>query len=98
MLLALPLSQPTPWVPFGEVNMLRMTLIENSGRWLGTTSTADYVPATVEMLPGRKGSVVESFSQGLPPDRVNREAMPDGAIVETEVVRPLSTRYRVYCA
>ncbi|MEZ4516265.1 MAG: hypothetical protein R3C44_05290 [Chloroflexota bacterium] len=95
MLLALPLSQPAPWEPFGEVNMLRMTLIENSGRWLGTTSTADYVPATVEMLPGRKGSVVENFALGLPPDRVNHEAMPDGAIVETENVRPLLTRYYV---
>jgi hypothetical protein len=38
------LSQPTPWAPFGEVNTLRMSQIENSGRWLGTTSTADYVP------------------------------------------------------
>lgn len=95
MLFALPLSQPTPWEPFGEVNMLRMSLIENSGRWLGTTSTADYVPASVEMLPGRKGSVVENFALGLPPDRVNRDAMPDGARVETEVVRPLLTRYHV---
>jgi hypothetical protein len=95
MLLALPLSQPTPWQPFGEVNLLRMSLIENSGRWLGTTSTADYVPVTVEMLPGRKGSVVENFSRGLPPDRVNREAMPDGTVVETEVLRPLWTRYHV---
>lgn len=95
MLLALPLSQPTPWPPFGEVNLLRMSLIENSGRWLGTTSTADYVPVTVEMLPERKGSVVDNFSRGLPPDRVNREAMPNGAIVETEVVRPLLTRYTV---
>lgn len=95
MLLGLPLSQPTPWQPFGEVNLLRLTLIENSGRWLGTTSTADYVPVTVEMLPGRKGSVVENFSVGLPPDRVNHEAMPAGAAVATEVVRPLLTRYHV---
>ncbi len=93
--LALPLSQPAPWEPFGEVNTLRMSLIENSGRWLGTTSTADYVPATVIMLPQRRGSVIAPLVDGLPPDRVNREAMPDGATVTTEVVRPLLTRYHV---
>ena len=95
LLLALPLSQPAEWEPFGEVNTLRMSLIENSGRWLGTTSTADYVPATVIMLPGRRGSVVAPIAQGLPPDRVNYEAMPDGAVVVTEAVRPLLTRYHV---
>jgi len=95
MLLALPLSQPTPWKPFGEVNTLRMSLIENSGRWLGTTSTADYVPATVVMLPERRSSVVDPIAEGLPPDRVNREAMPQGASVTTEVVRPLLTRYHI---
>lgn len=95
MLLALPLSQPTPWAPFGDVSTWRMSLIENSGRWLGTTSTADYVPATVITLPERRGSVVNPIEQGLAPDRVNRDAMPDGAEVVAEMVRPLLTRYRV---
>lgn len=95
ILLGLPLSQPAPWEPFGEVNTLRMSLIENSGRWLGTTSTADYVPATVTTLPARRSSVVAPISNGLPPDRVNREAMPDGAEVTAEVLRPLWTRYHV---
>ncbi len=95
LILALPLSQPAPWASFGEVNTLRMSLIENSGRWLGTTSTADYVPATVITLPPRRSSVVDPIGQGLPPDRVNREAMPDGAVVVAETVRPLLTRYHV---
>lgn len=95
ILFGLPLSQPPPWPDFGEVNTLRMSLIENSGRWLGTTSTADYVPATVEMLPQRRSSMVDNFALGLPPDRVNREALPDGVSVETETVRPLLTRYYV---
>lgn len=95
IILALPLSQPTPWAPFGEVNTLRMSLIENSGRWLGTTSTADYVPATVIMLPERRDSMLSPLSQGLPPDRLNWNAMPEGTEVITEVVRPLLTRYRV---
>jgi len=95
MLLALPLSQPAPWAPFGEVNTLRMSQIENSGRWLGTTSTADYVPVTVEMLPPRRLQMVDAFALGLPPDRVNHEAMPDGAVVVAETIRPLHTRYHV---
>ena len=96
LLLGLPLSQPAPWGDFGEVNNLRMTLIENSGRWLGTTSTADYVPATVDMIPARQGSVVAPIAEGKPPDRVNYASLPEGARVETEVVRPLFTRYFVY--
>lgn len=95
ILLALPLSQPAPWEPFGEVNTLRMSSIENSGRWLGTTSTADYVPATVITLPQRRDSVVGPIAQGLPPDRINREAMPEGTVVTTETIRPLLTRYHV---
>ncbi len=95
MLLALPLSQPAPWQPFGEVSTARMSQIENSGRWLGTTSTADYVPATVITLPPRREQLVGPIAAGLPPDRVNREALPDGAVVTAEAVRPLLTRYHV---
>lgn len=91
--LALPLTQPAPWPDFGEVNDLRMTLIENTGRWLGTTSTADYVPATVAVLPQRKGSVVENFAEGLPPDRINHDMLPEGTTIKTEIVGPLTTRY-----
>jgi hypothetical protein len=47
------------------------------------------------MLPQRRSSVVDPIAQGLPPDRVNREALPDGAMVMTETVRPLLTRYTV---
>lgn len=93
IMLGLPLSQPSPWPDFGEVNTLRMSMIENTGRWLGTTSTADYVPVTVEMTPSRKGSVVAPIASGLPPDRVNRAMLPEDATVETEVIRPLLTRY-----
>ena len=96
ILLGLPLSQPAPWPNFNEVNQLRMSLIENTGRWLGTTSTADYVPVTVESLPQRKGSVVANFGLGLPPDRINHAMLPEGATVETETIRPLYTRYTLY--
>ena len=95
ILLALPLVEPIPWPDFGPVLTIRMTEIEHTGRWLGTTSTADYVPATVEMIPGRKGSVTTGFYEEGPIDRINWAQIPEGTNIETEEVRPLLTRYRV---
>ncbi|MCC6603847.1 MAG: hypothetical protein IT327_11590 [Anaerolineae bacterium] len=95
LLLALPLSQPAPWPDFGEVNRLRLTLIELRGRWLGTTSTSDYVPATVDAVPRREAAVVEGFFENQPLDRVNRPTLPEGVIVETENITPLHIRYSI---
>jgi hypothetical protein len=95
ILLALPLTQPAPWGEFGSVSTARLTDIEHKGRWLGTTSTADYVPATVDQIPGRHGSVVVPLSQNLPPDQVNWRTVPDGIEIATDVVTPLFTRYEV---
>ncbi len=61
LLFALPLTQVSPWPEFGDVFTLRMSLIELKGRWLGTTSTADYVPATVDMGPRRNGDLAAGF-------------------------------------
>ncbi len=95
IVLGLPLTQPAPWPDFGEVFPLRMSLIEHNGRWLGTTSTADYVPATVDMVPERNGDVVWGFTAGKPIDRVNYWAMPDGAAVDWAELSPLHFRYDV---
>jgi hypothetical protein len=95
LLLGLPLSQPAPWPDFGEVNRLRLTMLENSGNWLGTTSTADFVPATVEMIPGRNGDVVAGFAEDGVLDRVNRPTLPAGSLVEATEVTPLHFRYHV---
>lgn len=95
LLAALPLTQPAPWPDFGDVFPFRMSLIEHSGRWLGTTSTADYVPATVDTIPSRNGSVVYGFLVNEPLDRVNRPTVPDDAEVLSEEVSPLHFRYSV---
>ena len=95
MLLALPLTQPVPWGDFGAVSTARMTDIEHKGRWLGTTSTADYVPATVDQIPKRNGIVAAPLYQNQPPNQVNWATLPDGAEVNVEVVTPLFTRYHV---
>jgi hypothetical protein len=95
LLFALPLTQVSPWPEFGDVFTLRMSLIELKGRWLGTTSTADYVPATVDMSPRRNGDVVRGFLTGEPLDRVNRATLPAGTEVIGEEISPLHFRYRV---
>jgi hypothetical protein len=95
ILLALPLTQPAPWPDFGDVFPLRMSLIEHTGRWLGTTSTADYVPVTVDMIPERNGQVVAGFLSDTPLDRVNRLALPEGVTVAGEELSPLHFRYTI---
>ncbi|MBE2223898.1 MAG: hypothetical protein IAF02_20325 [Anaerolineae bacterium] len=95
LLFALPLTQVSPWPEFGDVFTLRMSLIELKGRWLGTTSTADYVPATVDMGPQRNGDVVRGFLTGEPLDRVNHATLPAGTEVISEEISPLHFRYTV---
>ncbi|MBK7897119.1 MAG: hypothetical protein IPJ90_19970 [Anaerolineaceae bacterium] len=95
LLTALPLTQPAPWPDFGDVFTFRMSLIEHSGRWLGTTSTADYVPATVDTVPSRNGDLVYGFLVDQPLDRVNRLSLPANAEVISEELKPLHFRYTV---
>ncbi|VAW31906.1 hypothetical protein MNBD_CHLOROFLEXI01-443, partial [hydrothermal vent metagenome] len=95
LLTALPLTQPPPWPDFGDVFTFRMSLIEHSGRWLGTTSTADYVPVSVDSVPSRNGDLVYGFLAGQPLDRVNRAALPAAADVISEEISPLHFRYTV---
>ena len=95
LITALPLTQPAPWPEFGDVFTFRMSLIEHAGRWLGTTSTADYVPATVDAVPSRNGDLVYGFLVGQPLDRVNRASLPNEAEVVSEEISPLHFRYTV---
>lgn len=93
MLFGLPLTQPAPWPDFGDVFPLRVFLIEHKGRWLGTTSTADYVPATVDTIPEVNGNVVLGFFEGTPLDRVNRLALPAETAVSSTEISPLHFQY-----
>jgi uncharacterized membrane protein len=69
---SMPLAQPPPWNPdFGPTSAGRVLDIELSGRWLGTTSTADFVPVTVEVMPKPQPSVMAGLSSGGPVDRIN---------------------------
>jgi hypothetical protein len=94
LLLALPAAQVPPWpADFGPTTELRVLEEELAGRWLGTTSTADFVPATVDVLPRPAPSLVEDFRTGRPLDRVNRASLPSGTTVESTNLSPLHFRY-----
>ena len=95
MFFGLFLTQPAPWPQFGDVFPLRVAMIEQKGRWLGTTSTADYVPVTVDSIPKPTEDVVRGFHEGTPLDRVNRYTIPENATVLSEELSPLHFQYQV---
>lgn len=95
MLSALPLLQVQPWPrDFGPTTALRVVQEELSGRWLGTTSTSDFVPATVDTVPGPVGSLLQDFTFERPLDRVNRHTLFSGTSVQSEEITPLHFRYQ----
>lgn len=96
LLQALPLTMVPPWSELAwDTSARAVMVIERQGRWLGTTSTADFVPRTVEVLPRPQAAMVDQFIAGGELDRVNRATLPQGAYVESERITPLHSRYHV---
>jgi len=96
LLLGLPLSEVPPWpADFGPTDRSRVVAIELAGHWLGTTSTGDFVPATVESLPRPEGEMIRALREQRPLDRVNRATLPPGAVVTGLEKRPLHFQYQV---
>ncbi len=96
LLLALPLTYPPTWpADFGPTDPAGIVQAELSGRWLGTTSTADYVPADVAVVPRASEQLLAAYRAGGPVDRVNRATVPAGAQVELVSERPLAWTYQI---
>ena len=94
LLPALPLLEMPPWPEdFGPTDTKRVVEIERAGRWLGTTSTADFLPLTVEVLPKPERSILDALLENRTPDRVNRATLPEGTTVVAEQLTPLHFRY-----
>lgn len=86
---------PLPWTSgFEAILPPDIIRAELAGRWRGTTSTNDFVPATVAMIPGPQQSVLESYEHP-PVDRVNRATLPPDAIVRVVPDRPWVNAFRV---
>lgn len=96
MISSLALIQVPPWPEdFGATTAARVLQEELSGRWLGTTSTADFVPARVDIMPKAKGAMKEAILNNQPIDRVNWATLPEDTEVITEYLSPLHFRYHV---
>ncbi|MGF1504346.1 MAG: hypothetical protein ACFB51_04305 [Anaerolineae bacterium] len=95
LLLALPVFVPPGWGDFGPTDRLAMLNFELNGLALGTTSTGDFVPAGVDVVPGPQPTMIAAYEQGGPVDRVNRATLPPGATVDLLGQRTISHRYRV---
>lgn len=82
MLTALPLLYPSPWpTEFGGTSPVDIIEWEQRSQALGTTSTGDFLPVTVEMIPPPMETLVESYRSEGPIDKVNRATVPNGATV-----------------
>ncbi len=95
LLSALPLLEVPPWEgDFGPTDTKSVVEIERAGRWLGTTSTADFLPNTVDLTPKPNPEMAQALIENRPPDRVNRATLPEGTTVETERLTPLHYRFQ----
>jgi hypothetical protein len=95
LIAALPLFSPPGWGDFGPTDQVAMLAFEMSGRALGTTSTGDYLPIEVDVVPGSTASVIESYQSGGPVDKVNRYTLPEGAQVDILSHRATSDTFAV---
>lgn len=92
-----PLTQVPPWpADFGGTSVARVAYLETRGRWLGTTSTADFVPATVDVVPERRGEMMGALFDNRSPDRINYWSVESvGATAVGEEISPLHFRYQI---
>ena len=93
---ALPLLYPPPWPEaFGGTSPADVIAWEREAQALGTTSTGDFLPSTVEMTPSVAKTLVASYEQVGPVDKVNRATLPEGADVTILGHGPNHDRFRV---
>ena len=92
---AMPGLYPIPWASeFGPVNPLTLLDFELQGRWRGTTSTDDFLPATVDVIPEPTQSLLDSYRHP-PIDRVNRYTLSEDTTVITLDEVPWRNRFTV---
>jgi len=96
ILTALPLLYPAPWpAEFGGTEPVDIIEWEMGSQALGTTSTGDFLPVTVEMIPPPMETLVRSYRDDGPVDKVNRATVPEGAQVTIVEHKPDYNLFRV---
>jgi len=97
LLLALPVLYPPTWAPnFGGTDPYDIIQWEKHSLALGTTSTGDFLPKKAAQVPMRPAkTLLESYAQPSPVDKVNRASLPKGARVEVVAHDPLHDQFHV---
>ncbi|MBN1955328.1 MAG: hypothetical protein JW900_09795 [Anaerolineae bacterium] len=93
--LSLPLLFPPEWgADFGDTTPAGIVRFELEGKVVGTTSTGDFLPRTVETMLRPQGSLVASYESGWI-DKANHAAVPEGTTVKVVDHGPVHDRFSV---
>jgi hypothetical protein len=96
LLLALPAMFPPLWdADFGPTDPVAMIDFELAAIAVGTTSTGDYLPTTVQVQPHPEPAFLNTYAGPDGVDKVNRATLPAGTVVETVSQGPTHNRFRV---
>ncbi len=96
LLLGLPAMFPPLWPSdFGPTDPASIIDFELTGIAVGTTSTGDYVPSTVEIVPHPEPAYLSTYTAEGGVDKVNRATLPQDTSVETLSRGPTHDRFRV---
>ncbi len=96
LMLALPAMFPPLWpADFGPTDPLAMLAFERSGVAVGTTSTGDFLPSTVETQPHPEPAYLASYGAPDGVDKVNRATLKAGTKVQVVSHGPTHDRFYV---
>ena len=94
--LALPAMFPPLWpADFGPTDRAAIIEFELTGVAVGTTSTGDYLPTTVETQLHPEPAYLATYTAPDGVDKINRATLPAGTLVETLSHGPTHDRFRV---
>lgn len=93
--LALPAMYPPLWSSdFGSTTPLDILRVELAGRYLGTTSSGDFVPSTVKFDPPPNANLIASYERGAV-DKFDHSSLPSGATAAVLEHGPAHDRFAV---
>jgi len=81
-------AEPWPTSPRGIIG------VEQQGRWLGTTSTGDFIPSTVKSHPPANADLIASYEHGTV-DKFDHSTLPRGASVAVVEHGPTRDQFTV---
>jgi hypothetical protein len=93
---AFPLLYPPPWdADFGPTGPRETIAWERESQALGTTSTGDFLPTTVDVIPSPAKSLINSYRGPGPIDKVNRATLKPDTDVRVVSHGPTHDRFEV---